>query len=111
MGNDALRVNDFEMQGQFADIGITTRGSNWLWAVTAVMTVAALAFFGLSFTRPRPQRLFHYLVATACLIAAISYFTMASNLGWTAIAAQFLRGNPKVRGIFRQIFYVRYIMW
>ncbi|KAI9883394.1 MAG: hypothetical protein M1823_004845 [Watsoniomyces obsoletus] len=111
MGNDALKVNDFVQQGTFADIHITTRGSNWLWAVTAVMTVAALAFFGLSFTRPRPQRLFHYLVATACLIAAISYFTMASNLGWTAIPVQFQRNNSKVSGVFRQIWYVRYIMW
>lgn len=43
------------------------------------------------------------------MIAAIAYFTMASNLGWTGIAVEFRRSDPKVAGTIRQIFYVRHI--
>jgi hypothetical protein len=43
------------------------------------------------------------------MIAAIAYFTMASNLGWTGIAVEFQRSDPKVAGTIRQIFYVRHI--
>lgn len=111
MGNDALRVNPMIVNGQTADIHITTRGSNWLWAVTAVMTTATIAILALSFRRPRNQRVFHYITAAITLVAAISYFTMASNLGWVPIAVQFVRRRRVVRGFSRQIFYVRYIDW
>ena len=45
------------------------------------------------------------------MVAAIAYFSMASNLGWTPIAVEFPRGNPRVAGTYREIFYVRYIDW
>jgi bacteriorhodopsin len=112
MGNDALRVNPHIANGQASDIHITTRGSNWLWAVTALMTLASLIFLAMSFLRkPRSWRLFHYIMAAVTLVSAISYFTMASNLGWTPIAVQFVRRDALVRGFARQIFYVRYIQW
>lgn len=38
---------------------ITTYGSDWYWAVTAVMAAATLAFMGLSFSVPRRNRIFH----------------------------------------------------
>lgn len=44
-------------------------------------------------------------------MAAIAYFTLASNLGVTPIGVEFVRRNPKVAGLTRQIFYVRYIDW
>ena len=75
------------------------------------MTVATMIFVGLSFTKPRPHRVFHYITAAITLVAAIAYFTMASNLGWTPITVEFVRHNPKVHGIAREIFYVRYIDW
>ncbi|MCJ1367414.1 ion channel activity [Acarospora aff. strigata] len=111
MGNDALRINPNTNNGGTADIAITTHGSNWLWAVTAVMIVSTLAFIGLSFGKPRTHRIFHYITASITLVAAISYFSMASNLGWTPIRPQFIRSNPKVSGLYREIFYVRYIDW
>ncbi len=55
--------------------------------------------------------MFFYLCALINLVAAISYFTKGSNLGWAAIPVQFLRSDPKVGGLTRQIFYVRYIDW
>jgi hypothetical protein len=30
---------------------------------------------------------------------------MASNLGWTGIAVEFVRSDPKVAGLYREIFY------
>lgn len=93
------------------DNHITTRGSDWYFAVTAVMAVSTFAFMGLSLRKDRSQRLFHYITAAITLVAAIAYFSMGSNLGWTAIQVEFQRSNPKVAGTMRQIFYVRYIDW
>lgn len=39
--------------GVSADIALTVRGSDWYWAVCAVMTVATFAFAGLAQTKPR----------------------------------------------------------
>lgn len=75
------------------------------------MMVASLAFVGLSFTKPRNQRIFHYITAAITMVASVAYFSMGSNLGWTGIAVEFQRSNPKVGGNVRQIFYVRYIDW
>lgn len=99
------------VNGKTSDINITVRGSDWYWAVCAVMTTAALVFSALSHTKPRPQRLFHYITAGICFTAAIAYFSMGSNLGWTPIDVQFRRSDSKVSGINREIFYVRYIDW
>lgn len=75
------------------------------------MTVSTVAFIGLAFTKPRRDRLFHYITAGIVMVAAIAYFTMGSNLGFTPIQVEFTRSDPKVRGTFREIFYVRYIDW
>jgi bacteriorhodopsin len=109
--NDALAINGNTVNGATADIAITTRGSDWYWAVCAVMTVSTLAFLGLAFTKPRSHRLFHYITAGVTMVAAIAYFSMASNLGWTPIAVQYPRSDPRVHGTYREIFYVRYIDW
>ncbi|KAG9233694.1 hypothetical protein BJ875DRAFT_505239 [Amylocarpus encephaloides] len=93
------------------DINITVRGSDWYWAVTAVMAVSTVVFMGLSFTVPRRKRIFHYITAAITMVASIAYFTMASNLGYAAIAVELVRGDPKVAGRYREIFYVRYIDW
>lgn len=75
------------------------------------MAVATMIFIGMSFRKPRTHRVFHYITASITLVAAIAYFTMGSNLGWTPIGVEFVRSNPKVRGLYREIFYVRYIDW
>jgi len=114
--NDALTTNpDVFLYPTSSQINITTHGSDWYWAVTAVMTVSSFAFIGMSFTVPRRNRIFHYITAAITLVASIAYFTMASNLGYAAIPVEFVRSNPLVSGIngenYREIFYVRYIDW
>lgn len=102
--NDALDVNPTVG----ADIGITTHGSDWYWAVTAVMALSTFIFLGMSFRVPRRNRVFHYITASITLVASIAYFSMASNLGYTGILAEF---TGHLDGTFREIFYVRYIDW
>ncbi|KAK3110761.1 hypothetical protein LTR53_014630 [Teratosphaeriaceae sp. CCFEE 6253] len=110
--NNAINTNGGKyVNGQHVDIAITTRGSDWYWAVCAVMTVATFAFVGLSVTKPRQHRIFHYITAAITMVAAIAYFSMASSIGWTPIDVEFQRANPKVHGVNREIFYVRYIDW
>lgn len=99
--NQALNVNPT----YGADYGITVHGSDWYWAVTAVMLASTIAFLGMSFTVPRRNRVFHYITAAITMVASIAYFSMASNLGYAGIAVEF-RGPA-----FREIFYVRYIDW
>ncbi|MCJ1337753.1 ion channel activity [Bachmanniomyces sp. S44760] len=113
-GNNAINVNGNTVNGATANIAITVRGSDWYWTVTAIMFLATLVFIGLSFTKPRTHRIFHYITAAITLIASIAYFTMASNLGFTPIIVEYIRSNPKVGGMmggYREIFYVRYIDW
>lgn len=110
-GNDALNVNGNTVNGATADIAITVRGSDWYWTVCAVMTVATFVFLGLGMRVPRQKRIFHYITAAITMVAAIAYFTMGSNLGFTPIAVEFQRNNHVVRGTNREIFYVRYIDW
>ncbi|KAL9030013.1 MAG: hypothetical protein Q9196_001813 [Gyalolechia fulgens] len=102
MGNGAIVANEHPaphgVNGATSAIGITTHGSNWYFAVTAVMIVSTFAFIGLSFTRPRSHRIFHYITAAITLVAAIAYFTMGSDLGQTPIEVEFKRSNPKVSG-------------
>jgi bacteriorhodopsin len=110
--NDALHANpNVFSYPVMSDINITTHGSDWYWAVTAVMAVSSFVFIGMSFRVGRERRIFHYITAAITLVASIAYFTMASNLGYAAIAVEFQRSNPKVAGIYREIFYVRYIDW
>jgi len=110
--NNALNANpnmfDYPVR---SDINIITHGSDVYWAICAVMVVSTMVFIGMSFRVPRRNRVFHYITACITMTAAIAYFTMASNLGYAAIRVEFQRSNPKVSGLYREVFYVRYIDW
>lgn len=110
-GNGALRANPNIVNGKSVDIAITTHGSDWYWAVCAIMTVSTFAFIGLAMTKPRQHRIFHYITAGITMVASIAYFSMGSNLGWTPIDVEFRRNGDGVGGVNREIFYVRYIDW
>lgn len=75
------------------------------------MAVSTGVFIGLSFTKPRTHRLFHYITAAITMVACIAYFTMGADLGETGIRPEFIRSNSKVSGTLREIFYVRYVDW
>ncbi|KAH7153238.1 hypothetical protein EDB81DRAFT_790929 [Dactylonectria macrodidyma] len=86
---------------------LTKGGSDWLWAVTAIYTVCFLAYFVLSIKPRHGEKIFHYLFTIALLVGAISYFSMAADLGWSVVATSLHRGDAA----FYQIFFVKYINW
>ena len=107
--NNALNVNP--NIGGRADIAITTHGSDFYYAICAVMGTVALTVMGLAFLKPQTDRIFFYITAAINATACIAYFSMGSNLGQVPITAEFQRNDPVVRGMTREIFYVRYIDW
>jgi len=111
-GNQALEVN--RGYDGAADLAITTHGSDWYFAVCAVMAVSSIAFMAMAMGQPRTHRLFHYITAGITFVASIAYFSMGSNLGATATQVEFVRIGSS-QGLnaagTREIFYVRYIDW
>jgi bacteriorhodopsin len=103
--NDALEVNPTPPGvNQF----LVVNGSNWLWAVTAVYCLSFMAVYGLGHFAKSGEKIFHYLFSIALLVGSISYFAMASNLGWTVVSAANGAGDY---GLLRQIFFAKYINW
>lgn len=101
--NDALNINPPPPAGQY----LLEHGSDWLWAVTAVYAVTFIAFFALSYFARSGEKIFHYIFTIALLVGSISYFAMASDLGWSVIATADQLDN----GDSRQIFFAKYINW
>jgi len=100
--NDALYVHP--PQGAHH---LTTNGSNWLWAVTALMLLAYLVFFVLSMRPRHGERIFHYVFASALIVGALVYYAQASDLGWRVIGQAHNATNYPTR----QVFYAKYIYW
>lgn len=84
-GNEALHVNPFVINNRTVDIHITTRGSDWYWAVTSVIGTTMLAILDTSFLKPASNRIFHYVLAAAAFVAMVEHYSMAANLGWVPI--------------------------
>ncbi|KAJ9115426.1 hypothetical protein QFC22_005183 [Naganishia vaughanmartiniae] len=95
MGNDALKANPPN-----SDITINTKGSDWLWAVFAVMLLTDFLMMGWMFTLPKGRRTFHHMSIFILTTAAIAYFSMASNLGGTPVLVEF---NGNEQGLTRAI--------
>lgn len=100
--NDALEVNP--PQGES---NLSTEGSDWLWAVTAVYSLCCLAMYGLSYRARHGEKIFHYLFTVGLLVGSISYFSMASDLGFTVVETQLHRSDAATY----QVFFVKYIFW
>ena len=100
--NDALDINP-----PAGDEHLSVNGSDWLWAVTAVYLCSFIVVYGLSFVARSGERVFHYIYSIALLVGSITYFAMASDLGWSVVATTDQLSN----GLTRQIFYAKYINW
>ncbi len=100
--NDALKVNP-----PVGNRVLTVAGSDWLWAVTAVYSFSLIVIIGLTYFAKQGERIFHYLFTISLFVGAISYFTMASDLGSTPIHISDTLSSPGLR----EIFYVKYINW
>ncbi|KAF4948881.1 hypothetical protein FSARC_13609 [Fusarium sarcochroum] len=100
--NDALDVNP-----QGGDAHLSTGGSDWLWAVTAIYLVSFLAYFALSFKPRNNERIFHYLFTIALFVGTITYYSIASGIAYSVIPTQRNIG----RAVSYQIFFAKYINW
>ncbi|KAI0845436.1 bacteriorhodopsin [Daldinia vernicosa] len=111
VGNQALNINS--VVGEHANLEITHRGSDWYYAVCALMGFCTLVFAGLSFRKPHGDRVFHNIAASITAVACIAYYAMGSNLGQVPIQAEFVRPGSHLVGAAgtREIFYARYIDW
>jgi len=107
MANDAIHANPFIDN---VEVHITTHGSDWLWAAFAIMLLTGVIVLAWSFAVPRGQRVFHHIGLIILFTASTAYFSMASNLGYTGIATEFAY-EGFAKGVYRQIWYVRYIDW
>jgi bacteriorhodopsin len=100
--NDALEVNP-----PVGTQHLVTHGSDWLWAVCAVYCTTLLVVVGLAYFARQGEKIFHYLFTIALLTGSIAYFTVASDLGSTAIQVSDTLSHPGTR----EIFYAKYINW
>jgi len=89
---------------------LTTHGSDWLWAVTAVLVLSWLALFAYVWFARAGERIFHYLWLSALAVGSIVYFAMASDLGWSVVR-QVNNTGDGVNGAVRQMFWAKYILW
>ena len=71
------------------------------------LTPTQLVTFAGSLKAFNNEKIFHYLFTIALFVGAISYFAMASDLGWSVIATDLYRGDAATY----QIFFVKYIYW
>ncbi len=111
-GNEAVKINPTTD----IDFHITEHGSDWLWTLFSLFALATLIYLVLTYIRQPVERTFHYNTLGLTAILAFTYFTLASNLGWTGIQAEFnhVTVNDSITGEtpgVRQIFYARYVGW
>ncbi|KAK4455000.1 heat shock protein 30 [Podospora aff. communis PSN243] len=100
--NDALTINP-----PAGDQFYTVNGSNWSWTVAAVYTLTFVIVYALSFKARAGEKFFHYLFTVANLVGAITYFALASDIGFSVVEVS----NNLNYGLTRQIFFAKYINW
>jgi len=79
-------------------------GHTVLWVIFAAMLFFAIAFGAASFRLPKKNRIYHYLCSLICLLAAVSYYVMASGHNGVLVPA---RGHHA----FRELLTARYYDW
>lgn len=90
-------------------------GTTTLWVVFAVMVIASAVFAGLSWNIPVSKRVYHVLTTLATVIAALSYFAMASGDGVTYRCedrTDYHKHLPDTHHtVCRELYWARYVDW
>lgn len=109
-GNEALEVNP---PNPSIDIHLTNHGSDWLWAAFSVFALFAIAHAVIyGFVSSKSSALKKSLLVVPLFtnaVLAYTYFTYASNLGYTSTRTEFKHVSTDRDLYRRQIFYVKYI--
>lgn len=88
MGNGAIQSNP-----RVAEIDLTVAGSDFLWAIFATMLASGLGLTFWTLSLRPGQRAFHFLGVSILFTASVAYFSLASDLGATPIAVEFVRNQ------------------
>jgi len=83
----------------------TSHGHKVLYVIFAAMLLSTVTFWGLSFSKAKRDRVFHYLTGLITLFAAISYYSMATGFGNVLVPN---RGHGHA---FREVMVARYADW
>jgi len=90
-------------------------GYRTLWVVFVLMVLSSVAFTALSWRLPVSRRLYHIITTLITIIAALSYFGMATGDGtsWNHIhkTEQHKHVPNTHKEIYRQVFWARYVDW
>lgn len=93
----------------------TETGFRTLWVVFVVMTVASVVFTGLAWNVPASKRIYHIITTFITVIAALSYFAMATGHGASYHHVKVKESHKHVpdttHDIYREVYYARYIDW
>lgn len=92
---------------QLGDDVLSTGGSSWLWAVTAIFLVSFLAVAVLSMRPFHNEKIFHYLFSIALLVGTITWYAQASGLAYEVVS----QANQTGRALTRQIHWAKYVHW
>lgn len=91
-------------------------GKTVLWIVFIIMLVSSAAFALLAWTVPLGKRLYYTVTTLITIIAAISYFAMATGgaIDWhhDVLTHEHDHGIPDTtQDLYRQVFWGRYVDW
>lgn len=93
----------------------TETGFRTLWVVFVVMTVASIVFTGLAWNVAASKRVYHIITTFITVIAALSYFAMATGHGTAYHHVKVKESNKHVpdtvHDVYREVYYARYIDW
>jgi bacteriorhodopsin len=93
----------------------TKTGHTALWVVFALMLFSSGAFTFLSWRIPLPKRLFHVLTTLITIIAALSYFAMATGQGRRMSCTRTTDSHHEVPDthhiVCRSVYWARYVDW
>lgn len=93
----------------------TDTGERTLWVVFVVMLVASIVFSGMAWSVPMSKRLYHIVTTLITIIAAISYFSMATGHAVSyhhVVVRESHKHVPDTQhDIYRQVYWGRYVDW
>jgi len=91
-------------------------GQKALWVVFVLMVLATILFIVLGWALPASKRLFHHVTALITIVAALSYYAMATGSGIThkhhTIREKHDHGIPDTfKHVVREVYWARYADW
>ncbi|BGP43734.1 plasma membrane heat shock protein [Rhodotorula kratochvilovae] len=110
--------SSLEVNPVTSDIGLSPQGSNYLWALFGIFSLALLILAFITHSRRKHHRAFHYLAMAILAVTVVHYAAQASNLGYASVPVEWIRSGS--RGAFqvlggapipptRSIFYSKWV--